>query len=110
MLEETMQLAKIAFWVSALVVGYTYIGYPVLLWLWARLWPRDPVRSGRLPRVSVVCVAQDEEKHIDARIQNLLALDYPRELLEIVIASDGSSDSTVARANAWGVAGVRVLA
>jgi len=67
------------------------------------------VRKSYLTSVSIVVVAHNEEERIDARIKNLLALDYPDNLLEIVIASDGSSDRTVARTLCYQQQGVRVV-
>jgi poly-beta-1,6-N-acetyl-D-glucosamine synthase len=100
---------NLVFWIAAIALVYTYAGYPALVWLWSRLRERPLWLSTRLPRVTVVTVAQDEELYIDERIQNLLALDYPPELLEIVVASDGSRDGTAARARAYAGAGVLVL-
>jgi cellulose synthase/poly-beta-1,6-N-acetylglucosamine synthase-like glycosyltransferase len=76
---------------------YTYAGYPVLLWLLSRLKP--PLRELRSsymewPRVSVLISAHNEEQTIGARIENLFALDYPRDRIEILIGSDGSTDRT----------------
>jgi len=83
------------FWAAAGVVLYTYIGYPALLALWARVRPRPHVASDRfLPGVSIVVAARREAERLPARIENLLALDYPAERLEIVVAVNGSTDGT----------------
>ena len=82
------------FWIAAALIGYAYLGYPA--WLWFRSWwsPR-PVRRGMIePTVSAVVVAKNEDQAIEAKLRNLLALDYPAEKLEIVAVSDGSSDRT----------------
>lgn len=103
------------FWISGLLIGYAYLGYPVLIRAWAALHPvagcldRLPAGQG-LPSVSVVIVAHDEGGRIAARIENLLALDYPMDRLEIVVGSDGSSDDTAARAAAIPSGRVRVIA
>jgi poly-beta-1,6-N-acetyl-D-glucosamine synthase len=84
------------FWICALVVLYTHAGYPLLLLVWARLFPRR-VRKGPLvpePTVSVIVAARNEERTIGERIENLLSQDYPQELVEIMIVSDGSTDDT----------------
>lgn len=100
----------IVFWASIALLVYVYAGYPALAWMRARWWPR-PVREGDdLPTVTVIVVAFDEAERIGRRIENLLALDYPRERLDIVIASDGSTDGTVARARAFERDGVSVVA
>ena len=87
---------KWIFWIAALLVGYAYLGYPLWLWLRSRWSPR-PVRRGVLePNVSAVMVVRNEEEVIAEKIENLLALDYPAERLEIVVVSDGSTDGTAA--------------
>ena len=63
---------------------------------------RSPVRAQELPRVSLIIPAYDEEEVIAAKVANALALDYPRERLQIIVASDGSADATVERARAAG--------
>src|SRR5208282_1086983 len=82
------------FWVSAAVIGYAYVGYP--LWLWLRSWwsPWPVLRGPGLPAVSAVMVVRNEESAIARKLENLLTLDYPHEMLEVVTVSDGSSDGT----------------
>ena len=91
---------KYIFWIAAALVGYSYLGYPA--WLWLRSWwsPR-PVRRGFVessaaPTVSAVMVVRNEESVIARKLDNLLTLDYPQEKLDVVVVSDGSSDSTPA--------------
>ena len=100
--------ALLAFWGSAGLLLYGYAGYGLLLWICARFWPQRVERRDIRPRVSIVVVAFNEQARIELRIRNLLALDYPRELLEVIIASDGSTDDTVERARAFEQA-VRVI-
>src|SRR5436305_9754836 len=92
------------FWVSAALIVYTHLGYPLLLRLLVALRrPRKPaVEAGDLPRVSLIVAAYDEEEVIEAKVANALALDYPRELLELIVASDGSYDATAEGARAAG--------
>src|SRR5262249_40587947 len=81
---------------------YSYVGYFVWLWLRSRWSPR-PVRRGAIePRVSAVLVVRDEESVIAGKIENLLALEYPPEKLNVVVVSDGSSDQTVEIRGAYG--------
>jgi cellulose synthase/poly-beta-1,6-N-acetylglucosamine synthase-like glycosyltransferase len=94
------------FWGSALFIAYVYVGYAVLLLLWARA-----VRAGRahrqhaganlqangaggyeLPSVSIIIAARNEARRLPARIENLLALDYPADRRQIIVVSDGSHD------------------
>ena len=88
---------------------YTYFGYPVVLWLWAR-WRRRPVqKADSCPSVSVLVVAYNEADALGRKIPNLLALDYPPDRLEIVIASDGSDDRTADVVAEYAEQGVRLL-
>ena len=82
------------FWISLLLVFYTYVGYPMVLFV-ASLFLRKEIRKRRSePRVSVILSAFNEEKWIQKKLENLLQLDYPHEKLEILIGSDGASDGT----------------
>ena len=85
---------EIVFWAAVLMLAYIYAGYPVLAGMLARRYGR-PVRRGPiLPSVTVVIAAYDEERHIREKIDNVLALDYPRDRLNIIVASDASADAT----------------
>ena len=103
-------LVETLFWLCVLVLGYTHLGYPALLWLRAQRRPRAHHAAPSEPTVSVLVAAHNEAGHIQDRLENLLALDYPRERLEVVVASDGSTDETVARAQRYRNAGVTVVA
>jgi glycosyltransferase involved in cell wall biosynthesis len=99
-------LTAVAFWLSLAALGYIYAGYPLLVWLRARHRPAPHTRAPIEPSVSILVIANNEEDRIGARIANLLALDYPADRLEIVVASDGSTDGTVERAAAFESAAV----
>lgn len=89
-----MIVLKALFWASLGALAWTHAGYPLAAAAAARLRGR-PVRKGNgRPSVSVVVAAHDEEAVIERRVENLLALDYPPEGLEIVVASDASMDRT----------------
>lgn len=98
------------FWIAALVLGYTYVGYPLLIRVWARLYGKPHLSKATKPLVSILVVAHNEAPRIVRRIENLLELHYRADSLEIVIASDGSIDATVELANTFQSAGVRVIA
>ncbi len=90
-----MMMAEVIFWLSALLIIYVYVGYPVILWLLAAhvgegARPSDAHR----PTVSLLIAAYNEEKVLAEKLENSLLLEYPREKLEILVASDGSSDGT----------------
>src|SRR6266566_1452990 len=86
--------AEIIFWVSAAALFYTYAGYPLLLALVSTIRPRRVRRGDFEATVSVIITAYNEERDLAAKLENTLALDYPSELLEIIVASDCSSDRT----------------
>jgi cellulose synthase/poly-beta-1,6-N-acetylglucosamine synthase-like glycosyltransferase len=84
----------VIFWASLVALAWTHVLYPVFIETWARLRPRR-VRAGDVtPRVALVIAAHDEEQVIEAKLRNALALDYPRDRLRIIVASDASSDRT----------------
>jgi cellulose synthase/poly-beta-1,6-N-acetylglucosamine synthase-like glycosyltransferase len=98
-----MVVVEVLFWVAVGLLVYTHLGYPLLLAGLART--RSPARAPRLagrPSVSLIVAAHDEEDVIEAKVRDALALDYPRELLEVIVASDGSADRTAERARAAG--------
>ena len=85
---------KWVFWMPAALIAYTYLGYPLWLWIRSR-WCRKPVRSGPyIPFLSIIMIVRNEEKVLPRKLRNLLDLNYPDESLEIVMVSDGSTDST----------------
>jgi glycosyltransferase involved in cell wall biosynthesis len=87
-------MAELAFWCSALLVGYAYVGYPCALQLLSHFRNR-PVRKARVThRVSFIITAYNEEARIREKIENTIAQRYPAPLLEIIVASDCSTDRT----------------
>ena len=86
--------AEVIFWLSAAALFYTYAGYPILLAFVSALRPRRVKRGEFETTVSVIITAYNEERDLTAKLENTLALDYPSELLEIIVASDCSSDRT----------------
>ena len=85
---------KWMFWIAAAWIGYSYLGYPVWLWLRSRWSPRPVRRSHEEPAVSAVMVVRNEEATVARKLENLLSLDYPEGKLEVVAVCDGSSDGT----------------
>jgi glycosyltransferase involved in cell wall biosynthesis len=87
-------ILKTVLWGSLGALAWTHVAYPAAATVAARMRPR-PVRKGDdLPTVSVIVAAHDEEAVIERRVENLLALDYPADRLEVVVASDASTDAT----------------
>ena len=101
-------VAKVVFWSSAAALLYTYAGYPLLVWLVGRVRPRAVRRAACEPTVSVVITAYNEERDLAAKLENTLALEYPKEKLEIIVASDCSSDRTDEIARSFASRGVRL--
>jgi poly-beta-1,6-N-acetyl-D-glucosamine synthase len=102
-------MIRIIFWLSLTAILYTFVGYPLVIYLLARWRPRKVAKKYITPRVSVIIACLNEEKNIAARIDNLLESRYPRELLEIIVVSDGSTDATAERARQCGREQVRVF-
>jgi len=86
--------AHFVFWSSLTVLIYVYVAYPTLLVLWTRIWRRPVSKTPIEPTVCLFVAANDEEDVIEAKLFNALAVDYPPDRLEIVVASDGSIDRT----------------
>lgn len=94
---------------SLAVLAYIYAGYPVLALVLGRLFQR-PVHTGRrIPSITVVITAYNEEAHIAGKIDNVLALDYPRDRVEIIVASDASDDATDEIVRSLGASNIRLL-
>jgi cellulose synthase/poly-beta-1,6-N-acetylglucosamine synthase-like glycosyltransferase len=95
-----MSAIAAVFWTSLALVAYVYLGYPLLLAVWSRLAPRpvrrEPPQSTRSPAasptVSVVLAARNERAALARKIDNCLALDYPPDRLEVVLALDAPTD------------------
>lgn len=85
-------------WSSAALLVHVFVGYPLLVWMQARLRPLPVARRAILPTVSIVMAVHDGERFIRAKLASLRQLDYPAELIDIVIACDGCHDTTVTTA------------
>jgi cellulose synthase/poly-beta-1,6-N-acetylglucosamine synthase-like glycosyltransferase len=100
-------VAVVLFWGSLAALAWTHALYPATVALAARIRTRRVTRDdGYLPSVAVIVTAYNEEDAIERRLENFRALDYPSELLEIVVTSDASTDRTEELAEA---AGARVI-
>ncbi|MFG0333716.1 MAG: glycosyltransferase family 2 protein [Maioricimonas sp. JB049] len=89
-----MSVLEGIFWGATGIVVYAYFGYPLLILLRGLLW-RRPVRQEPItPAVSLIICCHNEAQGIEAKLQNVLALDYPADRLRVVVASDGSTDAT----------------
>jgi cellulose synthase/poly-beta-1,6-N-acetylglucosamine synthase-like glycosyltransferase len=84
----------VLFWLCVLLVWYVYAGYPILLAVMARLFSRPVHLAEITPTVTVLIAAYNEEAVIADKLENCLALDYPAEKLQVLVAADGSTDRT----------------
>jgi cellulose synthase/poly-beta-1,6-N-acetylglucosamine synthase-like glycosyltransferase len=100
--------AEVVFWLSAAALFYTYAGYPLLLALVSALRSRAVRRGEVNPTVSIIITAYNEERDLAGKLENTLALDYPRELLEVIVASDCSTDRTDEIARGFFGRGIRL--
>ncbi len=92
-------MAKVIFWMCLLLPFYAYLGYPLGLWLLGLVQPSRPIlRAADAYSVSIIVAAHNEAAHIEQKLRSLLNQDYQVSALEVIVASDGSSDATVALA------------
>lgn len=103
-----MIIPQTIFWLAAVLLGYTYIGYPLLLWFKVRTVEGSKPNENFQASVSILVIVHNEESCICKKIENLLSLHYPVRLREIVIASDASTDATVSLARSYSREGVTV--
>jgi biofilm PGA synthesis N-glycosyltransferase PgaC len=87
---------KLLFWVCAFLVLYAYFGYAVYLWLLVRFRRLPSALDAKARTVSIIIAARNEAKNLSAKLGNIRALNYPAELMQIIVASDGSTDETAA--------------
>lgn len=99
-----VSIALILYWISLLIIGYTYLGYGILMWVWAgfrrKPAPDFPAEKD-LPAVTVIIPAYNEAGYLGAKLRNTLQLQYPRHLLRVLVVTDGSTDGSDALARAF---------
>ncbi len=101
----------ILFWSLFAIVAWCYLGYPLVMGVRARVRTLPRARAEWTPRVSVVLAVRNEANRIASRVDNLLAQDYPSDLVEIIVVCNGCSDDTEASVSAieGGQTSIRVL-
>ncbi|MCA1663380.1 MAG: glycosyltransferase, partial [Myxococcales bacterium] len=88
-------MAAVVAWVALAVLAYTYAGYPLLVALLARVWPlRTRVDGAWTPMVTACIPVYNAARYLPAKLDSLLALDWPRDKLEILVYSDGATDGS----------------
>lgn len=99
---------EIIFWIAVAAVAYTYAGYPLLLMLISRFRSKPVERRDIEPSVTVIIAAYNEERDLAQKLENTLALDYPKSKLEIIVTSDCSTDRTDEIVRSFEPRGVRL--
>ena len=100
----------VAFWILLGLVGFAYAGYPLLLAAAVRLFRRPPKSADVTPAVTILIPAYNEEHSLGPKLESCLALDYPKDRLQVLVLSDGSTDRTNAIASGYADRGVELLA
>lgn len=101
-------LAQFVFFLALALLAYAYVGYPALMFFLSRVYAHPVKRANIMPRVSMIIAAHNEEADIAAKLENALALDYPKERFEIVVASDCSADRTDEIVKSYAARGVKL--
>src|SRR5712671_4380758 len=92
---------KLLFWSSLSLIFVAYAGYPIWLYFRARFRPRPVRRASICPSVTILLAVHNEQKYLPSKLQNLAALDYPADQIEVIVVSDGSTDETNNILGAW---------
>lgn len=87
-------MASTIVWTACFLIGYVYVGYPLMLWCLSRFSWRAVAASPIIPPVTLLISAYNEQEDIGRKLKNSLALDYPKDKLQIIVISDASTDET----------------
>ena len=104
-----MGTAEQIFWTCVCLLAYVYLGYPLVVYLVSLLWAKTVHRADIEPHVTVLITAFNEEAALPEKLENTLKIDYPANKLEVLVASDGSTDRTDAITLEWASRGVRLF-
>lgn len=102
------------FWIALIGAGYSYFLYPLALYLFARRQPHLEIEGhaqtdDALPSLTMIVAARNEETRLRGKIEDLLSQDYPKDRLQIIVVSDGSTDGTADIARSFSEQGVQCL-
>jgi glycosyltransferase involved in cell wall biosynthesis len=103
-------MIEILLWASIGSIIYSYIGYPMSLYFIGTLWSKKHVKHAVHPYVTIIITAYNEEKRIKDKIENTLNITYPQDKLQILVASDGSTDGTNSISEKYSDRGIELLA
>jgi cellulose synthase/poly-beta-1,6-N-acetylglucosamine synthase-like glycosyltransferase len=101
--------AQVIFGASVAALFYVYVGYPLLVYAVSRLRPKTVKRREYVPKVTILITAYNEEKVIREKLKNTFEIDYPPEKIEILVASDGSTDRTDDIVRTFSARGVKLF-
>ena len=96
--------------IGVAAIGFAYVGYPLVLWMISRFRPARPCVWSEELALTMIIAAHNEAKSIRKKLEETLALDYPREKLQIIVASDGSTDGTNEIVREFSIQGVELVA
>jgi len=102
-------ILQILFWGSVLMVLWAYVGYFATMWILSVVRPKTVNRKDWFPQISLIITARNEEKRIAQKLENSLTLEYPKDKLEIIVASDASTDATETIIKSFADRGVKLL-
>lgn len=105
----TFWIAEFIFFISLIALFYTYIGYPIFVYLVSVIRPQEVKRAEIEPTVTILITAYNEEKDLRGKLENTLKIDYPKDKLEILVASDGSTDKTDEIAKEFAHRGIKLF-
>ena len=105
----TVIIIKVIFWLSLFLIFWSYFGYLIGLKIISLFYRKKLTRQEQTPNISLIITAYNEEKRLQEKLDNTLSLDYPRDKLEIIVVSDGSTDQTVAIARTYQDRGIKLL-
>ena len=91
---QSLMIFEILFWFSLGTLVYVFFGFIIFLWIFSKFRCKAVQKGDATPSVAVIISALNEEKHIEKKIENCLEIDYPRDRVEIIVVSDGSTDAT----------------
>jgi cellulose synthase/poly-beta-1,6-N-acetylglucosamine synthase-like glycosyltransferase len=100
---------QLVFWICACVIAYVFVGYPVVVRVLAKFAGNSIARAPIRPTITVVIAAYNEERGIRAKLDNVMSLEYAPGLVDVIVASDASSDNTEAIVRAYGHSCVRLV-
>jgi len=102
-------IVAVVFWFIIFLLFFAYLGYPLFIYTVARFFPTPVYACSSLPKLTILIPAYNEEEVIKQKLENTLELDYPPDLLQIIVISDASTDKTNSIASSFADRGVELI-